>query len=53
MRGQLYHFFVFIGGEIKLPAPYFQMVILKSKIVRRKITRSFLLFVSGFELKCV
>jgi hypothetical protein len=42
MRGQLYHFFVFLRGGIKLPAPNNQLVIFKSKIVGRKNRRAFL-----------
>jgi hypothetical protein len=30
MRGQLYHFFVFLRGGIKLPAPNNQFFILKT-----------------------
>lgn len=30
MRGQLYHFFVFLRGDIKLPAPNNQFFILKT-----------------------
>ncbi len=42
MRGQLYHFFVFLRGGIKLPAPNNQFIIFKSKIVGRKNRRAFL-----------
>jgi len=42
MRGQLYHFFVFLRGGIKLPALNNQFIISKSKIVGRKNWRAFL-----------
>jgi len=51
--GQLCHFFVFLRGGIKLPAPYYQMFISKNKIVRRKTTRIILSFELINELKSV
>ena len=53
MRGQPCYFFVFIGGEIKLPAPYYQDIVFKNKIVGQKTTRIITCFRLGFELKIV